>query len=76
MAELGRPPIYTPETRVALRPDGETVLKKFGERRAIVIKLVDFGGVASIKKLSDAFGYDVTEKVQALRSAGWLEVIE
>jgi hypothetical protein len=70
----GRPPIYTPNTRVCLAARGDTKLQERSERRAIVQAVVDRAGCATLKELEDHFGYDVQHIVQSLIYTGWLEV--
>lgn len=73
---MGRPKVYTDETVVCLRPNGESTLKKFSDRRAIVNAIIDMGGKATISQINNHFGFDFTEKIMALVHAGWLEVSE
>lgn len=73
---MARRPEYTNETVVRLSPSGETTLKKFSDRRAIVNHLVDIGGVSTIGAISLHFGFDFRETVIGLIRSGWLEVTE
>ena len=70
---MGRTAIYTDETVVGVT--GHTArsrLQTSSERRAIIDKVIDFGGTATIAELEGHFGYDLKGKVGALVRIGWL----
>lgn len=71
---MPRKAIYTPETRVFLltRPKPDSKLQGNSERRAIVNKVVDFGGEVTIKDLETHFGYDLKQQIGSLVRSGWL----
>lgn len=74
---MGRPPIYTDNTQVSVSgTTAESRLQPSSERRAIINKVVDFGGTATVKQLEGHFGYDLKGKVAALVRLGWLAVEE
>jgi len=74
---MGRTPIYKGETRVSVSgPTARSRLQANSERRAIVDKVIDLGGTASITQLEQHFGYSLRGKVAALVRIGWLTVQE
>lgn len=73
---MARIPEYDNDTKVRLAPNGESTLKKFSDRRAIVNHLVDVGGVTTIGEISVHFGFDFRDAVVSLIRSGWLEVME
>lgn len=73
---LGRPPIYTDDSRVYLSTTGKTKLQEGSDRRAIVNALVASGGAMTLKELDDKFGFIVRDKVFALQRAGWVRIGE
>lgn len=73
---MGRPREYDSETVVRLAPNGDSTLKKFSDRRAIVNHLVDVGGRSTIGEINLHFGFDFRETITGLIRSGWLEVAE
>lgn len=72
---MSRPPKYLDSTKVSV--NGETARSKLqagSERRAIIDRVIDSGGTASIKNLEDHFGFDLKGKIAALVRIGWLVV--
>jgi hypothetical protein len=72
----GRPPIYTEESKFRIHTTGEFKLQPSSARKAVVMRIVDNGGVMSLGELNESFGFDVQPKVIALLRAGWLELVE
>lgn len=69
----GRPPVLADADVVFV--DGfsaSTILQAGSDRRAIVNKLVDLGGRATVKELSTLFGFDVRAQLLALMREGWV----
>jgi hypothetical protein len=74
---MGRTAIYTSDTQISVT--GQTArsrLQVSSERRAIIDKVIDLGGTASVAQLEQHFGYDLRGKVAALVRIGWLTVQE
>lgn len=70
---MGRPQIYTDDTEVGVSgPTARSRLQVSSERRAIIDKVIDLGGTATIGQLEEHFGYDLKGKVAALVRLGWL----
>lgn len=73
---MARPKTYDGATVVLLAPDGNTTLKKTSDRRAIVNFLIDSGGKATIKEISEHFEMDMTQSVRSMVHSRWLAVKE
>ena len=71
---MARPVEYTDESYVYLRPDGNSRLQKFSDRRAIVNLIVDNGGKIKLREIDEFFDFPMREKVIALVRAGWLKM--
>ncbi len=72
---MGRTATYTLDTEISV--SGHTArsrLQVSSERRAIIDKVIDLGGTATIGQLEAHFGYDLKGKVAALVRIGWLAV--
>lgn len=77
MAAQGRPQAIDPDAIIAI--DGasaRTMLQAASEPRAIILKLVDFGGRATARELDDHFLYDTSAKLRMLLRAGWISIHE
>lgn len=75
-ATKGRPKQVNETDVVAIT--GETaggLLQPQSERRAVILKLVDYGGRATIGELNVAFGYSVTKVIGSLKRVGWVKII-
>lgn len=75
MKTMGRPRTYTVDTVVRLSA-GEHQLHSDSKRTAVITKLMDMGGTASLGDLEVALNDDVRLTAGALIRAGWLEVVE
>lgn len=71
-----RPQIYRDETKVRVAPNGRSKLQPASDRRALVDKIIDNGGVMTLKEIDDQFELPMRAKVVALVRGGWLEVVE
>lgn len=71
---IGRPPAYDNDSRVFLDAKGKSKLQTDSDRRAIVNRLVDNGGVLTLGELNALFGFDIRERVFALQKAGWVRI--
>jgi hypothetical protein len=72
---MGRTATYTDATKISV--SGHTArsrLQASSERRAIIDKVIDLGGTATVGELEAHFGYDLRGKVAALVRIGWLVV--
>lgn len=70
---MGRKAIYTDETVISV--SGQTArsrLQANSERRAIIDKVIDLGGTATVGQLEAHFGYELKGKIAALVRIGWL----
>lgn len=68
-------PIDMPlSTEVCLSAKGTTGLEPRTQRRALVQRLIDMGGCATIADLEAEFGFDVTSLIDVLIVGGWIEV--
>lgn len=72
---MGRKKIYTDDTKVRLHPNGKSKLQVMSDRRAIVLMMIEHGGVMTIGKINEGFGFDISSKVVALIRAGWLDEV-
>ena len=73
---MGRDKVYTDKTKVRLHPTGRTKLQHMSERRAIVILMIENGGIMTYGAINEAFGFDISKKTTALIRAGWVEVVK
>jgi hypothetical protein len=71
---LGRPPIYTANSKVYLCATGQTKLQSGSDRRAIINVLVDNGGSMTLGELDARFGFSVRSRVFALQRSGWVRI--
>lgn len=72
-ALTGRPPVLADSDVVYI--DGRaanTILQSASDRRALVNRIVDIGGRATVKELNDLFGYDTRQLLLALSKQGWI----
>lgn len=73
--KVGRPQLLADNDVVFVTTrDATSKLQVASDRRAIVNRLVEFGGKASIEELNESFGYDVRATVLALVKIKWLAV--
>ncbi len=69
----GRPPVLADNDVIFI--DGlnaSTILQSGSDRRAVINKLVELGGRATVKELNGAFGFDTRARLLALLREGWL----
>lgn len=72
---VGRPFILADHDVVFLSgKDAKSRLQENSDRRAVVNRIIDAGGRATVKDLNDAFGYDVRAIVLALAKVNWLGI--
>lgn len=74
VAPVGRPVVYGDESRVYLHATGRAKLQAGSDRRAIVNVLVENGGSMTMRELDEHFGFDVRDRVLALKKAGWVRI--
>lgn len=72
-ATRGRPLVYEPHTKVALRPTGRSKLQPRSVRKRIVELMIENGGVMTFEHIDRAMGWDCRSVVIALIRAGWLK---
>lgn len=73
--KVGRPFTIADQDVVFLAArEAKSKLQESSDRRAIVNRIVDAGGKATVKELNDAFGYDVRATILALIKVRWLQV--
>jgi len=73
--KVGRPFILEDDDAVFLTSrDAKSRLQGASDRRAVVNRIIEFGGKATVAQLNEAFGYDVRPIVLALVRVRWLEV--
>lgn len=73
----GRPQTLRDEDVVAVNgATAATKLQKGSDRRAIIDRLVAWGGKASVKRINAYFGYDTRSRLRSLVISGWLSVSE
>jgi len=74
---MARPATYTEETKLSVCGNAaKSKLQANSERRAIINKIIDLGGAATIKVLEAHFGYDLKAISGALVRSGWLRIEE
>lgn len=74
---MARPATYTDDTVVSVSAEkAKSKLQSGSERRAIVNKIVDLGGKATIAVLEKHYGYDIKQQIGALVRGGWLIATE
>ena len=74
---MGRPKLIDEADKIILSAEkARTKLQDNSQRRAIVKRLIDVGGTATLGKLNEHFGFDVRAVVTALVATGWLVVEE
>lgn len=69
----GRPPVLADADIVYI--DGSksrTILQSESERRAIVTRMLDLGGRATVDEMNRSFGFDTRPHLLALMQQGWL----
>lgn len=69
----GRPPRLGEEDIVAI--DGlhaKSVLQENSERKAMIVHILNVGGRAKVRELTEDFGYDVRPRLRSLIGSGWL----
>lgn len=69
----GRPPILADSAVVFV--DGRaarSILQSGSDRRAVINRLIDLGGRATVGELNAAFGFDTRPRLLALMREGWL----
>lgn len=69
----GRPPVLADNDVVYI--DGlnaRTILQADSDRRAMVNRLVELGGRATVQELNKSFGFDTRPRLLALIQQGWL----
>ena len=72
-ASSGRPPVLSDADIVFV--DGstaKTILQAESDRRAMVNRLIELGGRASVGELNKSFGFDTRPRLLALMQQGWL----
>jgi hypothetical protein len=73
MSTRGRPATIHDNDVVAVSGlKSKSLLQAESERRAVVMRLIDMGGRARVLELNESFGYDLTARLRALVSSGWL----
>jgi hypothetical protein len=73
--KAGRPFLLADNDTVSLASrEAKSKLQESSDRRAIVNRVIDFGGKATVEQLNAAFGYDVRAILLALVKVGWLEI--
>ena len=76
-AAQGRPPAIDPAAIIAVNgASAKTMLQQDSTPRAVVQRLIEFGGRATAKEVTDYFGFDVSSTLRALLRAGWISVYE
>jgi hypothetical protein len=60
--------------RVCVSTNDARRLNPDSARRAVVMRLIDNGGVMSCAELSESFGFNVDSVVRALVRRGWLTI--
>jgi len=73
-AVLGRPVMYTDDTKVYLCATGKAKLQAGSDRRAIVNVLVENSGCMTMAEIDKHFGFCIRDKVFALQKAGWVRI--
>lgn len=69
----GRPPVLADADIVYI--DGSsarTILQTESDRRAMVNRILDLGGRATVQELNRSFGFDTRPRLLALMQQGWL----
>jgi hypothetical protein len=69
----GRPPVLADGDVVFI--DGSTartILQADSDRRAMINRLVELGGRATVQELNKSFGFDTRTRLLALMQQGWL----
>ncbi len=73
--KAGRPFLLADQDVVFLAgKEAKSKLQESSDRRAIINRIIDFGGKATIGQLNAAFGYDVRAIVLALVKVHWLAI--
>lgn len=72
---MGRPPIYTDDTKIRLHATGKAKLQSNSLRRAIVNLLVNNTGVMTLKEIDEHFGFEARNVALSLVRCGWAEVL-
>ena len=72
-ARVGRPFVLEDVDLVSLASrNARTKLQSESERRALIHKVVDLGGRATVLELNEAFGYECRPTILALIRNNWL----
>lgn len=73
--KVGRPYVLEERDVVFLAgKDAKSKLQTGSDRRAVVNRIVELGGKATIAELNESFGYDIRAIVLALIKIHWLGV--
>lgn len=79
MGTMGRPPLYTDDTLVAVDTSANKTrpkLQAVSERRAVVLFVINNGGQAKLSDIDFHFGFDLRGRVAELVREGWLKIVE
>lgn len=73
---MGRNKFMDPTAQLSVvSHKAKSKLQLNSDRRAIVNRIIDDGGTATLEELNAHFGFDVSVQVYGLVSSGWLEVM-
>lgn len=70
---IGRPPILNDEDVVFVDSRGaKSILQAGSDRRAVINRMIDLGGRATVTELNDAFGFDIRPRLLSLMRQNWI----
>jgi hypothetical protein len=73
----GPVPEFTNDDFIVIRTGAnKNKLQPNGDLRAIIVRIIDSGGKATINQLNSHFGFETREKVRSLMYSKWLALKE
>lgn len=73
-AASGRPPLLANAAVVFINGRAaRTILQSGSDRRAVINRIIDLGGRATVDELNTFFGFDIRPRLLALMREGWLD---
>lgn len=71
----GRPKTHEDSAVVALAShEAKTRLNQGSLRRAVVTRIIEFGGRSTIGQLNESFDFDVRRELTVLEQSGWIKI--